>query len=131
MENKKKKIAVYLTNKEYDTLLQSVINSNKTLTSYCKEKIFSFVQVSANEDFLRNQIIHHSQTRITLFDHHKNCLSTIRFYIILKPWRTTMFNRSCLSTIRFYIILKHTNQIQRPLRSLSTIRFYIILKLVE
>ena len=57
MENKKKKIAVYLTPKEYDTLLQSVINSNKTLTSYCKEKIFSFVQVSANEDFLRNHIL--------------------------------------------------------------------------
>ena len=57
MENKKKKIAVYLTNKEYDTLLQSVINSNKTLTAYCKEKIFSFVQVSANEDFLRNHIL--------------------------------------------------------------------------
>ena len=57
MENKKKKIAVYLTNKEYDTLLQSVINSNKTLTAYCKEKIFSFVQVSANEDFLKNHIL--------------------------------------------------------------------------
>ena len=57
MENKKKKIAVYLTSKEYDTLLQSVINSNKTLTAYCKEKIFSFVQVSANEDFLRNHIL--------------------------------------------------------------------------
>ena len=57
MENKKKKIAVYLTPKEYDTLLQSVINSNKTLTSYCKEKIFSFVQVSANEDFLKNHIL--------------------------------------------------------------------------
>lgn len=57
MENKKKKIAVYITNKEYDTLLQSVINSNKTLTAYCKEKIFSFVQVSANEDFLRNHIL--------------------------------------------------------------------------
>lgn len=57
MENKKKKIAVYLTSKEYDTLLQSVINSNKTLTSYCKEKIFSFVQVSANEDFLKNHIL--------------------------------------------------------------------------
>ena len=57
MENKKKKIAVYLTNKEYDTLLQSVINSNKTLTAYCKEKIFSFVQVSTNEDFLRNHIL--------------------------------------------------------------------------
>ena len=54
MENKKKKIAVYLTSKEYDTLLQSVINSNQTLTAYCKEKIFSFVQVSANEDFLKN-----------------------------------------------------------------------------
>lgn len=57
MENKKKKIAVYLTSKEYDTLLQSVINSNKTLTAYCKEKIFSFVQVSANEDFLKNHIL--------------------------------------------------------------------------
>ena len=57
MENKKKKIAVYLTSKEYDTLLQSVINSNKTLTAYCKEKIFSFVQVSTNEDFLRNHIL--------------------------------------------------------------------------
>ena len=57
MENKKKKIAVYLTNKEYDTLLQSVINSNKTLTAYCKEKIFSFIQVSTNEDFLRNHIL--------------------------------------------------------------------------
>ena len=57
MENKKKKIAVYLTSKEYDTLLQCVINSNKTLTAYCKEKIFSFVQVSANEDFLRNHIL--------------------------------------------------------------------------
>jgi len=51
MENKKKKIAVYLTNKEYDTLLQSVINSNKTLTAYCKEKIFSVIQSSTNEDF--------------------------------------------------------------------------------
>ena len=57
MENKKKKIAVYLTSKEYDTLLQSVINSNKTLTAYCKEKIFSFVQSSTNEDFLRNHIL--------------------------------------------------------------------------
>ncbi len=57
MENKKKKIAVYLTSKEYDTLLQSVINSNKTLTAYCKEKIFSFVQVSTNEDFLKNHIL--------------------------------------------------------------------------
>ena len=57
MENKKKKIAVYITNKEYDTLLQSVINSNKTLTAYCKEKIFSFIQVSTNEDFLRNHIL--------------------------------------------------------------------------
>ena len=46
-----------MTNKEYDTLLQSVINSNKTLTAYCKEKIFSFVQVSANEDFLKNHIL--------------------------------------------------------------------------
>jgi hypothetical protein len=57
MENKKKKIAVYLTNKEYDTLLQSVINSNKTLTAYCKEKIFSVIQSSTNEDFLRNHIL--------------------------------------------------------------------------
>ena len=57
MENKKKKIAVYLTSKEYDTLLQSVINSNKTLTAYCKEKIFSFIQVSTNEDFLKNHIL--------------------------------------------------------------------------
>ena len=39
------------------TLLQSVINSNKTLTAYCKEKIFSFIQVSTNEDFLRNHIL--------------------------------------------------------------------------
>ena len=57
MENKKKKIAVYLTNKEYDTLLQSVINSNKTLTAYCKEKIFSIIQSSTNEDFLKNHIL--------------------------------------------------------------------------
>ena len=57
MENKKKKIAVYITNKEYDTLLQSVINSNKTLTAYCKEKIFSIIQSSTNEDFLRNHIL--------------------------------------------------------------------------
>ncbi len=57
MENKKKKIAVYLTSKEYDTLLQSVINSNKTLTAYCKEKIFSIIQSSTNEDFLRNHIL--------------------------------------------------------------------------
>ena len=57
MENKKKKIAVYLTSKEYDTLLQSVINSNKTLTAYCKEKIFSVIQSSTNEDFLKNHIL--------------------------------------------------------------------------
>ena len=57
MENKKKKIAVYLTNIEYDTLLQSVINSNKTLTAYCKEKIFSSVQSYTNEDFLKNHIL--------------------------------------------------------------------------
>ena len=57
MENKKKKIAVYLTSKEYDTLLQSVINSNKTLTAYCKEKIFSIIQSSTNEDFLKNHIL--------------------------------------------------------------------------
>ena len=80
--------------------------------------------------FLRNQIIHHFQTRITLFDHHKNCLSTIRFYIILKQTGSLTSTESSLSTIRFYIILKPEVKPLRYWIRLSTIRFYIILKLV-
>ena len=75
MENKKKKIAVYLTNKEYDTLLQSVINSNKTLNAYCKEKIFSFFQVSTKEDFLKSvNAVHGGLTDV--IDSLKNDLKT-------------------------------------------------------
>ena len=54
-------------------------------------------------------------------------LSTIRFYIILKPADAVADLRG-LSTIRFYIILKlHELEFYEP-HSLSTIRFYIILK---
>ena len=78
--------------------------------------------------FLRNQIIHHFQTRITLFDHHKNCLSTIRFYIILKLQLLIVLCIQCLSTIRFYIILKQLVLLAVQFPGLSTVRFYIILK---
>ena len=78
--------------------------------------------------FLRNQIIHHFQTRITLFDHHKNCLSTIRFYIILKRLLGKREPTPRLSTIRFYIILKQCCRTDLRSDRLSTIRFYIILK---
>lgn len=56
MENiKKKKIAVYLTPNEYDKLQESVLNSNKTITAYCKEKIF--MSISSNEDYLKKHIL--------------------------------------------------------------------------
>ena len=76
MENKKKKIAVYLTPKEYDTLLQSVINSNKTLTSYCKEKIFSVIQSSTNEDFLKNHILRQFEDLLYLLISQNNIDTT-------------------------------------------------------
>ena len=56
-----------------------------------------------HRSFLRNQIIHHSQTRITLFG---TLQFSIRFYIILKLLRCFIVSHSRLSTIRFYIILK-------------------------
>ena len=58
-------------------------------------------------------------------------LSTIRFYIILKPFIKLLFQLFRLSTIRFYIILKLIMRLVPGESRLSTIRFYIILKQPE
>ena len=55
--------------------------------------------------FEYHTFLHHSQTAMP--GHYDSvCLSTIRFYIILKPCGSSQCCNSCLSTIRFYIILK-------------------------
>ena len=78
--------------------------------------------------FEYHTFLHHSQTAMP--GHYDSvCLSTIRFYIILKPCGSSQCCNSCLSTIRFYIILKHARGIANRFSGLSTIRFYIILKL--
>ena len=77
--------------------------------------------------FEYHTFLHHSQTAMP--GHYDSvCLSTIRFYIILKPCGSSQCCNSCLSTIRFYIILKHARGIANRFSGLSTIRFYIILK---
>ena len=78
--------------------------------------------------FEYHTFLHHSQTLIGQL-REEDSLSTIHFYIILKPAAMVAGAAGSLSTIHFYIILK------LPCRSLwhcvrlSTIHFYIILKL--
>ena len=62
------------------------------------------------------------------FWRHSICLSTIHFYIILKPFAIVDPVARCLSTIHFYIILKPFAIVDPVARCLSTIHFYIILK---
>ena len=101
MENKKKKIAVYITNKEYDTLLQSVINSNKTLTAYCKEKIFSVIQSSTNEDFLKNHILRQFEDLLYLLISQNNIdktkINEDTIKNIIAIFLSLCFSRFCLT----------------------------------
>ena len=77
--------------------------------------------------FEYHTFLHHSQTNVNN-QSSTNSLSTIRFYIILKPLTITTCLFLSLSTIRFYIILKLCSFSASLVFCLSTIRFYIILK---
>ena len=77
--------------------------------------------------FEYHTFLHHSQTYLC-GDGGGRSLSTIHFYIILKPISIYSHRGGGLSTIHFYIILKLEKHRVLQSRSLSTIHFYIILK---
>ncbi len=77
--------------------------------------------------FEYHTFLHHSQTDLTAFSSISS-LSTIHFYIILKPLCPLYTSDGGLSTIHFYIILKLIDNGRVLSIGLSTIHFYIILK---
>ena len=78
--------------------------------------------------FEYHTFLHHSQTQ-ERYGKQQGSLSTIHFYIILKPLTFLVYNLVRLSTIHFYIILKQASVRIEYYICLSTIHFYIILKL--
>ena len=85
-------------------------------------------QALGTEWFEYHTFLHHSQTNACAMPALVS-LSTIHFYIILKPLISSRSSDPGLSTIHFYIILKLLISSRSSDPGLSTIHFYIILKL--
>lgn len=82
----KRKVGIYLDKKEHELLKNHVLNSGKTLTSYCKDKIFN-----KNEDLLKKHILRQYEDLL---------------YLLISQLEidTSKFNEDKLSQITSYAI---------------------------
>lgn len=115
----KRKIAVYLDEKEYQNLQGIVSNSNMTITAYCKDKIFNSKK---EEDFLKKHMIRQFEDLLFLL-------------ISQKDIDTSKINQDSLKKISSYAIhignLKALNNKQLKLNRQIEYDYKSLFKLVN